>query len=210
MPYGTDHWMGKLNDAQVREIREAKGRITQRELAKRYGVVPSTISRIHHGVRRTRPTGSPHRRRSPEYCTIEGCSGDHLAQGLCAKHYTRLRKYGDPNHVGRRAKGEGTINRYGYRIVPVPFGTPGSTQRKGYAVMVEHRYVMQTYLNRPLRSEENVHHRNGVRSDNRLENLELWTRSQPQGKRISDLMEWARWILETYADEEAHLLELEP
>jgi hypothetical protein len=30
-------------------------------------------------------------------CTIEGCDGDAVSQGLCAKHYMRLRRTGDPN-----------------------------------------------------------------------------------------------------------------
>jgi len=38
---------------------------------------------------------------------------------------------------------------------------------------LEHRVIMAQYLNRPLRSDEHTHHRNGNKSDNRLENLEI-------------------------------------
>jgi hypothetical protein len=59
---------------------------------------------------------------------------------------------------------------------------------------------MENVLGRYLEPFENVHHRNGVRDDNRPENLELWTRPQPTGVRARDAVDWARTILELYAD----------
>ncbi len=63
----------------------------------------------------------------------------------------------------------------------------------------EHVLVMEAKIGRKLRAGENVHHKNGVRHDNRPANLELWVRPQPVGVRASDLLQWARYIIKTYA-----------
>lgn len=52
---------------------------------------------------------------------------------------------------------------------------------------LEHRHVMEQKLNRPLRRCESVHHINGIRDDNRPDNLELWGRYQPTGVRAKDV-----------------------
>jgi len=54
--------------------------------------------------------------------------------------------------------------------------------------VMEHVHVMEQHLGRRLEPHENIHHRNGLRDDNRLENLELWVKVQPRGQRVEDLI----------------------
>ena len=109
-------------------------------------------------------------------CGTDECSSPALlnksgfSTGYCAEHKA-------PGDGGSRPIGSRLLQRNGYITIKTAEGVIG-----------EHRQVMQEHLGRKLIPGESVHHKNGARADNRIENLELWYSPQPYGQRIEDLI----------------------
>lgn len=121
-------------------------------------------------------------------CTHPGCTKNsfNLHLNLCGEHSVGVIQRQDFYY------------RDGYKYLNMPDGS----------IVAEHRKVMEDYLGRCLDPSESVHHKNGVRDDNRIENLELWCsfHPQPHGQRASDLIRYAKQILAKYErEEEIHL-----
>lgn len=121
-------------------------------------------------------------------CVVDGC--DRLAwrisSGMCSMHHRRS-QLGRPLEQPKR----GSTNVYvtnadGYVIVYGP-----RARAAGYPNGVRmHRLVWEEHAGKKLLPEETVHHKNLIRDDNRIENLELWPSNHGKGARADDLIDY--------------------
>jgi hypothetical protein len=121
----------------------------------------------------------------------ETCGKPKEALDLCNTHYNRFKRHGKTEPILKKER-----LKSNYIPVQAPKGHPNATAS---GKILEHRLVMSNHLGRALLPNENVHHINGDRHDNRIENLEIWSTWQPAGQRLDDKINYAIEILSTYA-----------
>ena len=121
------------------------------------------------------------------------------AERPCAQCGSAITDLDDHPHAAfcqscRRARFSAAGQRVKERAAAIPEGSR-KIGAQGYALYrmggrweKEHRVVMAGLLGRPLRSGETVHHKNGIRDDNRPENLELWVGATRSGQRATDVL----------------------
>lgn len=118
-----------------------------------------------------------------EHCRAPNCRRPCVSKGFCPAHRHRLRKGMDLSKpLKAHGEREGTLSAadpQGYLRIKI-----------GGEWLSHHRYVMSQKLGRELLPSETVHHRNGNRHDNRIENLELRRGNHGPGQTVNDLVEY--------------------
>ena len=130
-------------------------------------------------------------------CCIAGCGQLPFRKRLCNMHYRRIRKSGNSGPP-ERLKAEyvgGPVNSSGYVLLSGYRDHPNS-QSNGK--ILEHVLVMSKMVGRPIMAGETVHHKNGIRTDNRPDNLELWVSRHPPGQRLEDIRKFVSEFIHEY------------
>jgi hypothetical protein len=136
-------------------------------------------------------------------CSVSDCDSFAHGRGFCLMHWKRWRKSGSTDKRPRDWRRPGPVE--GTRYVDRQGGyvrvyLPSHLNADKNGVVKEHIAVMADHLGRRIATDrgETIHHKNGVRGDNRIENLELRVGAHPQGLTVDDAVAWAREILERY------------
>lgn len=124
-------------------------------------------------------------------CQREGCENVPPKNGSRYNKYCK-ECYRNPE-IRKEINRQALLNNPDYYSFSQPEGFI-KVDKSGYAwiknngeMVSHHRLIMERMLGRPLIKGESVHHKNGIRDDNRPENLELWVGAIRHGQRASDI-----------------------
>lgn len=191
---------GSLSGTQEEEIVDAYlNDKTIKSIAKRYGISPQTVAKIvsRHGIPdRAKAKGylglSEHDRQSITSLWRDGSPQQALSRAYNINPATIRRVLLEggvtQNELEERWGGQFSTERSrshtheGYVRLRLPLGDPLRPMADGEGYILEHRLVMAESLGRLLLPTETVHHKDGNRTNNDIDNLELRTGAHGKGQ----------------------------
>jgi len=179
------------NEEQQHLVREYLDGASTTKLANCYSCSSKTIRTIlrRHGIKLRPHSPSLQQRRAIGAATRKAWKTGKMIPPMLGKKHSKAAKQrmslaqsgsANPGWNGgkKRVRAKNGVDYYVY------VRTPGHPSLKGKSTkyVAEHRLVMEKYLGRFLRETEVVHHKNGVKHDNRIENLRVVTMADHHGK----------------------------
>ena len=154
-------------------------------------IVGKGLCDLHYRRKRSgTPMDAPRRSYNTQNgkCSMAGCDRQARSRGFCMSHYRRdLERRGGSDCPPRNSAPIGS-KRLANGYVRVKCST-------GW--VFEHRMVMEAAIGRPLTADEIVHHRDGDKQNNAIQNLELCSNlRQPPRQRLKDQLAQAQAMLE--------------